>query len=228
MRHKKFSNRVKALSNEKKILGLAAVISLVSCFLPWYGINSRVINEWWNAFGSIGSVAGYMVMAFSIAALAIIMLPVIKPGIDLQKRLPVQESSLLMFLFGQSFFTTLLFIPVYAQYSLINATNSGTRFGIYITLVSSLVATLVAIGNQRKGERLEMVQQDFATVPRAQRSIAEWDEEESEEEAAVEAQGFEQEEMFVGAQRQATESPQEASQPLTPEYPESSQDDLFR
>lgn len=179
MRRKNFSSRFRALPAEKKILAVASLVTLVSCFLPWYGINSRVINEWWNAFSSIGSVAGYLVSAFSLISLVLLMAPVVKPELDLSKKLPIKETSMLIFLNAQSLFVTLIFIPVYAQYSLINATNSGTRFGIYIALISTLVSAVAALSYQRRAEKLANRLQEFAQVPRAHRAVDEWNQEES-------------------------------------------------
>lgn len=191
-------------------MAIASVVMLVSCFLPWYGINSRVINEWWNAFGSIGSVAGYIIATFSLIILAVILLPVMKPDFDMQKRLPWKESSLLLFLSSQSLFISLIFIPVYTQYSLINATNSGTRFGIYITLIAALVASIVALSYSKKVSENNLRQPDFAKVPRPHRAVNYW---QKEDEGFVEEEseeGFEQEAMFEESPESHSESGEES------------------
>ncbi|MDP2691814.1 MAG: hypothetical protein Q8O95_05430 [bacterium] len=155
-------------------MGIASLVVMVSTFLPWYGINSRVINEWWNAFGSIGSVAGYVVFVSSAIVFTLIVTPVIKPEFNIGKRLPWNEGKTLFFLSAQSCFVTVLFMPVYAQYSLINATNSGTRFGLYMTLIGTLTSSVFALIYQRRMKDAELRQADFATVPRSQRSVNYW------------------------------------------------------
>lgn len=155
-------------------------MTLISCFLPWYGINSRVINEWWNAFNSIGSVAGYALLTFSLLSMAVVLLPVFKEDFDLQSRLPFRVSALLIFFSSQSLFVTLMFIPVYAQYSLLNATNSSTRFGIYLALISSAVASMFALSAARKESSESSASEEFINVPRAHRSVSPWEEEPSE------------------------------------------------
>ena len=162
--------------------------------MPWYGINSRVINEWWNAFGSIGSVAGYIILAFALGTLALVVLPALKPDLDITKRLPFSESALLVFFSAQSFFTSVIFIPVYAQYSLINATNSGTRFGLYIALVSSLVGSVVAMAYHQKALRGVGENKAFASVPRTHQDISQWEEE--GEYALQDDEEVDQESMF--------------------------------
>lgn len=180
MRKKQFSHRIASLDSEKKVIAITNILSLVACFLPWYGINSRVINEWWNAFSSIGSVAGYMIALFSLVSLGIIFTQVLKPEWDVQQKLFFKESSVLFFLGAQSVFVTLMFIPVYAQYSLINASNSGTRFGIYVALVSSLVTTIVSLAYLKRMEKSGSMQKDFASMPRTHRAVDEWGQEETE------------------------------------------------
>lgn len=196
MRKKQLSHRIKALDPEKKIIAIASLASLIACFLPWYGINSRVINEWWNAFGSIGSVAGYVITTFSIVSLGIILTQVLKPEWNIQQKLVLKESSLLLFLSAQSFFVSLLFVPVYAQYSLINASNSGTRFGIYIALGSTLAATIVSFAYLKRTEKNASLQKDFANVPRSHRTIDDWSEEGGEEVADMSSEEIQQETMF--------------------------------
>ena len=188
MRRNSFPSRFKALPVEKKIITIVSLGVLISCFLPWYGINSRVINEWWNAFGSIGSVAGYIVASFAILSLAMILLPTLKPNWNLLDKFPWKESSILFFLNGQSFLVILFFIPVYAQYSLINATSSGTRFGIYLALAGTLIATIMSLSYQRRALREDNKQAEFAKVPREHRDLSNWEQEsdntETEEELA--------------------------------------------
>lgn len=216
MRRKKFINRVKGMALERKVLTASAFLTLIACFMPWYGINSRVINEWWNAFGSIGAIAGYVVLAFSLLSLTLLTIPVLTNSeMNLGKRLPFRESAVHVFFQGQSFFVTLLFIPVYSQYSLINATNSGTRFGLYLALFSTLIGTIVAIAHHRKGEELQMHSEDFEAVPQPQRSIHEWEEEDQEDdETLIRSEATElEEEMFETASEPVAHVEQEKFSP---------------
>lgn len=206
MRRKNFIRRAKTLPTEKKIIMASSILVFISCFLPWYGINSRVINEWWNAFGSIGSVAGYLIAGFSLLSLALILLPSLRPGFDIEQKLPLKESSLLLFLSGQSFFVTLVFIPVYAQYSLINAANSGARFGLYLALLGSLISSISALSYRQKNLKESLSQPEFAKVPRAQRDLSEWENEEPESDEVEEVSEYEQETMFNAYNNQSSES----------------------
>jgi hypothetical protein len=212
MRRKTLINRIKGMTNERKVLALSSILTFAACFMPWYGINSRVINEWWNAFGSIGSVAGYLVLAFALTSLTLLALPVATQSeISIGKHLPFKESSLLIFLQGQSFFVTLLFIPIYSQYSLINATNSGTRFGLYVALLSTLAGTLFAIAQHRKGEPFQSSEQSFPQVPQTHRSLNEWDDETTDsfetEEDTDQEEMFDKEVQPVAATESSTFSP---------------------
>jgi|CXWL01.1.fsa_nt_gi hypothetical protein len=216
MRKKSLSGRIKDLAFEKKIMALASLATLVSCFLPWYGINSRVINEWWNAYSNIGSVAGYVITVFSLLSLGLLLAPVLRPELDLDKKLPWKSTSLLILLNVQSLFVALLFVPIYAQFSLINASNSGARFGIYVAIISSLVAAVVAVVYQRKMERLSVREQEFVSMPRAHRAVNDWEEPQDQSSSTVETVEEGQETMFESYQDQEQEQV-EASQ-SSPDY----------
>lgn len=218
MRKRQLSYRINTLDTEKKVLAIASFATIVACFLPWYGINSRVINEWWNAFSSIGSVAGYALTIFSLATLTLIALPLLKPEWEIEKKLPFKSTSLMLLFSAQSFFVTLLFIPVYAQYSLLNASSSGTRFGMYVALVSTLASSIFAYAYQRKMEKNPSASEEFANVPRTHQGINEWSENEPEEQAEedlMESENVEQETMFEPYQ----EPKNEEVAPFTPEEP---------
>lgn len=187
------------MSLEHKILGIVSLTSMIACFFPWYGINSRVVNQWWNAFGSIGSVAGYIVFSFALISFLLVAVPAIKPQLKLTSKLPVSDAALLTFLQLQSFFVSLIFIPVYSQYSLINATNSGTRFGIYIALLSTLVGTIVGLSSHRKQDQLQMRSENFANVPRQQHSLNEWDQVNDQDQQIEDQEMLQQEAMFESA-----------------------------
>ncbi len=153
MRRRQIINRLQDLPLEEKLILLGAIATIVSCFLPWYGINSRVINEWWNAFSSIGSVAGGFLVASSSLLLILVLTPVFITGADISKRFPWGKHQISTFLAGQNAFVALLFIPVYSQYALATASNSGVRFGLYSALLSSLVTSvsaLIALQRSRK------------------------------------------------------------------------------
>ncbi len=224
MRRKNLTSRIKSMTNERKVLAISSILTLAACFMPWYGINSRVINEWWNAFGSIGSVAGYLVFSFSLISLFLVTIPLLSASdSSIAKKLPFREASLHIFLQGQSFFIALVFIPVYSQYSLINATNSGTRFGLYVALLSTLVGTLFAIGFHRKAEQLQMSRESFASVPQSQRSLNEWDEEatesiSSEEDIAQEEMFEDEDETLITAESTSFSSFERSSQEETKRF----------
>jgi len=196
MRRKQLSHRIRSLEVEKKVVFLATLGTLIACFLPWYGINSRVIpNGWWNAFGSIGAVAGYVITLFSVSIIGLMAVQLLKPEWNVQQKLPVKESSFFLFLSAQSLFVALLFIPIYNQYSVINASNSGTRFGIYVALATTLVAALASWAYQKRMEKTSP-QKDFATIPRTHRAVNEWGQEEGVEDYSSEAEDVQQENMF--------------------------------
>lgn len=145
------------MSAERKIIAIAALFSFVSCFLPWYGSNTRAaINQvLWNGFDNIGAVAGYLISAFSLATLLLVVFPLIDEKWDIAKKLPWKEGNVLFFLNAQSSFVAMIFIPVYSQYALSQFANSGSRFGLYMTLVSCGVAALASFVLLQREKREE-------------------------------------------------------------------------
>lgn len=211
MRRRDLLSRMINLSREKQVIAVCSVGTLIACFLPWYGINSVVINAWQNAFESIGSIAGYILVAFSLLSLVMIAIPVLSPDYEIEDRLQVKESALLLFFSAQSFFVTLIFVPVFAQYSLLSASNSSTRFGIYVALIATLVSSLFALSMHRKGAQSSLLKErGFMNVPRMHRTIATMEHEAMQEEETLMPQTpAEQQEAMFEPREQVASSPSE-------------------
>ncbi|MDF2378989.1 MAG: hypothetical protein P1V18_02060 [Candidatus Gracilibacteria bacterium] len=150
------SRNFRRLAAEKKVILFSASLTLISCFMPWYGSNSRLlINRIdWNAFDNIGSIGGYLISSFAIITLALVVAPMVFEGINLTKKLPFRESSIVLFLSGQSAFISFLFTAIYSQYALVQSANSSTRFGLYMALSSSLITAVAALTMMQKEKRL--------------------------------------------------------------------------
>lgn len=172
LRKRTFTQRLRALPVEKQIMAMMNVITILACFLPWYGINSPIISESWNAFNSIGLVAGYLLLTFSLLSLFIIVGPAIREEFDLGKKLPFSDTSQFLFLNGQSVFVTLIFIPVFSQYSFLYETSSSTRFGIYLALISTFIAFIFALSYRKKGSLTESREDEFFNIPRTHRELS--------------------------------------------------------
>jgi hypothetical protein len=164
-----FKKRFKTLKGEQKTLLFASLTSIVGCFLPWYGISSRVINEWWSGFGSIGFIAGYTISLFAFSLILLTLLPLW----DIKPQLPWKSEKLQVFFSAQAFFIALLFLAVYAQYSIYDSPNSSIRFGIYVTIASTAIASISALiiaKNADKG-RISFSTPELMNVPRHHQGI---------------------------------------------------------
>ncbi|GEM_PF-5846554 len=179
MRRKDLLSRARHLMTEKKVLAVSAFLTIVSCFLPWYGTG----DMWKSAFESVGAPGGYVIMLFSLGILALIATELWEK--EWLSSLPIKESVLHIFLSAQSFFVALIFIAVYGQYALLDVPNSSSRFGIYLSLFSSLVSSLAALSYHRAVISGRVKEQDFVTMPRTHRAVNEWQEEGEQQEEAV-------------------------------------------
>jgi hypothetical protein len=166
-----FMSRIKRLKGEEKVMLVGAIVTIVSCFMPWYGISSRVINEWWNGFGSIGSVAGYLIAFFALSVATLTVLP----ALDVKPKLPWKSEKITLFLSAQAMFLGLVFLVVYAQYSLYDSPNSSTRFGLYLTLVSSIIMFIASTVVHKNAERghLSFSSPELVKVPRHHKTLDE-------------------------------------------------------
>ena len=218
-RRRTFGQNLLDLSIERRIIGIASVVTLIACFLPWYGSNSRLaINQvLWNAFDSIGSVGGYLIAVFSLLSLVMIITPVVKENVSLANLLPWSESALLLFFSAQSAFVAMIFIPVYAQYALVQSSNSGTRFGIYVALASSLAAAITALLVYQKENKDEVSPSSLAEL-RSHRSLDEA-EEESHTSPLEEGQGYGSYEVEEGGDYEEATVEEVADTPVYQENP---------
>jgi hypothetical protein len=170
-KRRSYMRRLNKLPTEQKILVAGALTIIIACFLPWYGISSRVISQWWSGFGNIGSVAGYSI---SLLALGIILLTVL-PAWDVKIKLPWKNEHISIALAAEATFLTLVFMLVYAQYSLYDSPSSSIRFGLYTALIAAVatfIASMVTAKNTEKG-RPSLHNADLVKMPRHHRELEE-------------------------------------------------------
>lgn len=163
--------QLQRLKPEQKLLLAGSLTTILGCFLPWYGISSRVVSEWWSGFGNIGSVAGYFISFFAITIIALTLLPLW----DVKMKFPWSNEKISLAFASQILLLSLVFIVVYAQYAIYDSPNSSTRFGLYVTLVASILTFLGALANVKSAERtyLGFNQQELARVPRQHKGLEE-------------------------------------------------------
>jgi len=139
---------IRYLEIEEKILNLGALVAIIGIFVPWFG------GEWfgepavWSGFQFYTSFVGLLIFLGHLFVLSITVFPlmgyqIIKPAIRDLLRLVVSLECVLLTIVSWSVLTNISF----------DRSQMQIRFGIYLTLVGSIVASLYAflrVHQQRK------------------------------------------------------------------------------
>lgn len=171
-RKKSFLSLVNRLSFEEKLIGAASLVTIVACFLPWYGISSRVMEQWWNGFSNIGYIIGYTV--FIIAAIS--LYSIAAPLFSLPNLKVFEQKMIHLLLHGEASFLLVLLSFVYARYTVFDAPGSSVRFGLYTALIASFIGAVSGYVMWRKhimDLRKKGIQEDFIHMPRVRNEYAE-------------------------------------------------------
>ena len=171
-RKKSFIQQLNRLSLEEKIVGTASSAIIVACFFPWYGISSRIMNQWWNGFSNIGYVVGYMVFLAAITSLYAVVAPIF--SMPVPKILNKKTTHL--FLHGEVAFLLVILSFIYARYTIFDAPGSSVRFGLYTALISSFVGSISGYVMWKKHVtdlKKKGLQEDFIQMPRIRNEYSE-------------------------------------------------------
>jgi hypothetical protein len=171
-RRKSFTHLLGRLSFEEKLIGAASLVTAIACFLPWYGISSRIMDQWWNGFSNIGYVVGYVVFLTALAVLYGITAPLF--SLPTPKILARKFSYLV--LHGESTFLLIILSFIYARYTIFDAPGSSVRFGLYTALIASFVGAISGYMLWKKHVadlRKKGLQEDFVQMPRTRNEYTE-------------------------------------------------------
>lgn len=171
-RRKSFTQQLNRLSFEEKIIGASSLVVIVACFFPWYGISSRIMDQWWNGFSNIGYVVGYVVFLTALTVLYGVLAPLF--SLPIPKILENKFSYLA--LHGESAFLLTILSFIYAKYTVFDAPGSSVRFGLYTALIASLAGAIAGYVLWKKhiaDLRKKGLQEDFIKMPRVRNEYAE-------------------------------------------------------
>jgi hypothetical protein len=141
------------LSIEEKVIGVGALAVIVGLFMPWYSVvlnfNDMATSE--SGFSGDLGVIGFVVFLFMLLGLGFLLAG------HFRFRLPqfgFKKESILLFLSGESAFLLLLAAAIYTKRSL-DYTNAELRFGLYVALIGSILATFAAFALLQKIQKKE-------------------------------------------------------------------------
>ncbi len=163
---KGFLQKVQELELEEKILNGASLVALICVFFPWVGgewLGGKTIT--YNGFGFFTSFMGLAIFVFHLTILSVTIVPLLG-GPEIIKRGRKD-----LFRFVTAVIASILTICVWSVLTKFTFEFSrlDIHFGLYITLVGSLVATLYTFLNlQDKGKpRMQGPSHDHSDPPTA-------------------------------------------------------------
>lgn len=159
-----FLRGIKYLEIEEKILNLGSIVAIVGVFMPWFGGEWFGESRVWTGFGFYTSFVGLMIFLAHLFTLSLTVLPIL--GYHL-----VQTSSrhLLRFIIGlESVLLVVVVLSVLTNISF-DFSQVEIRFGVYLTLVGSIVVALYAFLRMQQ-LRKKTVQQLFDHVEESPRA----------------------------------------------------------
>lgn len=145
------------LEIEEKILNAGALIALGGVFFPWFGGSWFGESTVWSGFGFYTSFIGLLIFVSHVFILSLTVLPllgyqVIRKSIKDMIRLTVSLECVLLTIVAWSVLTNISF----------DHAQMEVRFGMYITLVGSIVTSLYAflrVQQQRKRQVQDLFHQ---------------------------------------------------------------------
>lgn len=164
-----FLKALKYLEIEEKILNIGALAALLGMFVPWFG------GEWfgepavWTGFQFYTSFMGLLIFLGLVSILSLTILPlfgyqIIKPSLRDLLRLIISLECVLLTIAAWSVLTNISF----------DRSQMQIRFGIYVTLVGSIVASLYAflrLQQERKRRVQELFHHPEDQVPEREKAI---------------------------------------------------------
>ena len=141
------------LSPEEKGIGIGGLLVIFGSFMPWYTVNDIIREKIDVSYGFSNDIGIIGFVVFLIVILALIVLISDHLHFYLPK-FGYKKEQILLFLMGEGAFLSLILIAIYTKRSLIPM-NADLRFGIYITLIGSLIGVLSAFALNQKTKKDE-------------------------------------------------------------------------
>jgi len=138
-----FFRKLASLELEEKIFNAGALVALIGIFLPWIGGKLSLIDDKTTTYTGIGFYTAFIGMATAgllLYLLAVTAIPLMS-GNHIVKRENKDRVRL-----GLSGLSTMMILASLSVLMKVTFTSPGmeVRFGIYVALIGSMVATLYA------------------------------------------------------------------------------------
>ena len=133
-----FLRKLVSLDLEEKILNIGACIALLGVFLPWIGgeqLGGNLVS--FSGFGFYTMIIGIVVFGLELFVLLVTIIPLTGGPPLVRKRL---REVVRLLATAQATILILASLSVLIRVTLIDLKRMEIRFGIYISLIGSLVA----------------------------------------------------------------------------------------
>jgi hypothetical protein len=131
-----------AWTNTDKIIGVAAVVLLISLFLPWYGVSAGPLS-----ITADGLVHGYLYIVLILLLAEIGYLAARAGWEQVRARVPVPHQQVLLIV--NSVNLVLVVIAFFDKYG----SGVGWRFGAFVGLAAAIVAAVPKLADQVMNRR---------------------------------------------------------------------------
>lgn len=134
----KFLRVLRAMELEEKILHIGVLLSMFALFVPWLGGQWYGNTQQWSGFGFHTGFIGHAVFLLELFLLAAVISPLLNGPILVRKS---RRAAIRLQITG---ICTVLLVAAFTVLLRLTSEASGAeiRFGIYITIVGSALATL--------------------------------------------------------------------------------------
>ncbi len=138
--YEKFLRIFRAMELEEKILHTGVILCILGLFFPWLGGQWYGNAEQWTSFGFYTGLIGHTVLLLELFIVAITLSPILGGPIIIRK------ASRNLVRFFLSCVVSILLLESFTILFRLTSQVSGAeiRFGIYVSIVGSLLATLYA------------------------------------------------------------------------------------
>ena len=170
-----FLRGLRHLEIEEKILNAGALLTVLGVFMPWFGGEWFGEPEVWTGFGFYTSFVGLMIFLAHVFVLSLTVLPLL--GYALVR---ASLRDFLRFIIGAECVLLLVVVLSILTNISFDFSQVEVRFGVYLTLVGSIIVTLYAflrMQQQRKREVHELFHHSDSAAPpppavRSRREVA--------------------------------------------------------
>lgn len=160
----------RSLELEEKVLHIGVGICLVGLFIPWLGGQWSGIERQWNGFGFYTGFIGHIVLILELFIVSMTLSPLLGGPILVRKTL---RNFVRLYL---SSITSILLIACFTILFRLTSELSGAeiRFGIYVSILGSILSTLYAFlkyDEQRKNEVQQLFHHPDEQQPAKKKNI---------------------------------------------------------